>query len=114
VTLFDLAEFTHKKRKTTTKEILSPLIKYLTSIKSDDERMAAINHIRETIHELSPMKHEPVDFVKWVKIEEVIANEYNPNKVAPPEMKLLQEGAFVLPIRLFCFHPSISTEARSW
>lgn len=34
-------------------------------------------------------KH-PVSFVKWVPAEFVYANDYNPNKVAPPEMKLLE------------------------
>jgi len=49
-----------------------------------------INHIREFLHELSPFKHEPVDFVRWVKNDNVTHNDYNPNKVAPPEMKLLE------------------------
>jgi len=49
-----------------------------------------INDLRKFIHEFSPFKNEPVDFVKWVKNDIVIANEYNPNKVAPPEMELLE------------------------
>lgn len=49
-----------------------------------------INDIREFIHDLSPFKSEPVDFVKWVVNENVVANDYNPNKVAPPEMELLE------------------------
>lgn len=49
-----------------------------------------INEIREHIHNLSPFKNEPVDFVKWVLSDNVIANDYNPNKVAPPEMELLE------------------------
>jgi hypothetical protein len=32
----------------------------------------------------------PVSFVSWVDAELVQANDYNPNKVAPPEMKLLE------------------------
>jgi len=55
-----------------------------------DESVAIINHIREHLHNISPFKNEPVDFVKWVKADDVIANDYNPNKVAPPEMKLLE------------------------
>ena len=31
----------------------------------------------------------PVLDVKMVDIDKVVANDYNPNKVAPPEMKLL-------------------------
>lgn len=34
-------------------------------------------------------KH-PVSSVKWVPTDLVYANDYNPNAVAPPEMKLLQ------------------------
>jgi len=54
------------------------------------ERVEIINSIREHIHNLSPFKNEPVDFVKWVKSETVVANDYNPNAVAPPEMELLE------------------------
>ena len=32
----------------------------------------------------------PVSHVQWVPAEKVFANDYNPNTVAPPEMKLLQ------------------------
>lgn len=56
----------------------------------DDSRMDAINEIRAALHELSPMKREPVDFVRWVRAEMLHANDYNPNSVAPPEMRLLQ------------------------
>jgi len=49
-----------------------------------------INHIRSKLHDMSPFKDEPVDFVRWVKNTDVISNDYNPNKVAPPEMKLLE------------------------
>jgi hypothetical protein len=54
------------------------------------EKVRYINEIREFIHENSPFKNEPVDFVKWVDNEYVFANDYNPNKVAPPEMELLE------------------------
>ena len=35
-------------------------------------------------------KYHPVSDVRWVPTEKVVANDYNPNSVAPPEMKLLQ------------------------
>lgn len=54
------------------------------------EKIDIINELREHIHEYSPFKNEPVDFVKWVGQENVVANDYNPNKVAPPEMELLE------------------------
>lgn len=56
------------------------------------ERVAEINRLRELIHAHSPFKDEPVDFVRWVKNENVHANDYNPNSVAPPEMKLLEHS----------------------
>jgi ParB-like chromosome segregation protein Spo0J len=48
------------------------------------------NDLKQMMHENSPFKNEPVDFVKWVKNDNVVANDYNPNKVAPPEMELLE------------------------
>lgn len=44
----------------------------------------------------------PVLNVKMVDIDKVVANDYNPNKVAPPEMKLLkhsiEEDGYTQPI----------------
>ena len=57
---------------------------------SIEEKVIAINEIREAIHKKSPFKNEPVDFVRWVLNDDVVANDYNPNKVAPPEMELLE------------------------
>lgn len=53
-------------------------------------RVEALNAIRAACHEVSPFSGEPVDFVKWVRADEVRANDYNPNRVAPPEMELLR------------------------
>jgi len=68
----------------------------------DDAKIEAINKIKIALHEISPLKHEPVDCVVWVKNELVIANDYNPNKVAPPEMLLLgisiDEDGYTQPI----------------
>jgi ParB-like chromosome segregation protein Spo0J len=67
-----------------------------------DERIEAINEIRLALREHSPFKAEPVDCVLWVKSSVVIANDYNPNSVAPTEMKLLehsiQEDGYTQPI----------------
>lgn len=56
------------------------------------ERVAVINEIKRTLHAVSPLREEPVDCVIWVPAETVEANDYNPNKVAPPEMKLLEHS----------------------
>lgn len=57
---------------------------------SKDERILAINKLKISLHEISPMKSEPVDCVLWVKNTDIQANDYNPNSVAPPEMELLK------------------------
>ncbi len=57
-----------------------------------DERIEALNKLREAIHLHSPFASEPVDFVRWVKSDLVHANDYNPNSVAPPEMELLRQS----------------------
>lgn len=54
------------------------------------DRVAALNAARAALHEVSPFKSEPVDFVRWVPSSSVYANDYNPNSVAPPEMELLR------------------------
>lgn len=59
---------------------------------SGRELMEAINHVRRGIHSVSPMKHHPVDLVLWVSNDRVHANDYNPNSVAPPEMRLLEHS----------------------
>jgi hypothetical protein len=45
--------------------------------------------IRDELHDLSPLKGQPVDNIRWVPIELVDPNEYNPNSVAKTEMRLL-------------------------
>lgn len=59
---------------------------------NDDEKIAVLNEIRWMLHEVSPFRNEPVDCVLWVKGETVEGNPYNPNIVAPPEMKLLKRS----------------------
>jgi ParB-like chromosome segregation protein Spo0J len=54
------------------------------------EKVDALNQIRFKLHQISPFKNEPVDFVRWVKNDLVHSNDYNPNSVAPPEMELLR------------------------
>lgn len=56
------------------------------------ERVEEINRLRAEIHKHSPFASEPVDFVRWVPNTIVHANDYNPNSVAPPEMKLLEHS----------------------
>lgn len=66
-------------------------IDYLLSL-DDDGKIDAINQAKIELHNLSPFKNEPVDLVLWIKNSSVGANDYNPNSVAPPEMKLLEKS----------------------
>ena len=58
-------------------------------IQADADPAALIEQIRDVLHELSPLKDQPVDRVRWVPLEMVSPNDYNPNSVARAEMQLL-------------------------
>jgi len=58
----------------------------------EDERIEILNEIRWQLHSVSPHRAEPVDCVLWVPGDTVEGNDYNPNVVAPPEMKLLKRS----------------------
>lgn len=70
---------------------ITNILKQLLNMNEED-RIAEINDIKRQLHSISPFKSEPVDCVLWVKAEDVVANDYNPNKVAPPEMELLYDS----------------------
>jgi ParB-like chromosome segregation protein Spo0J len=57
---------------------------------SFETRVARLNAARSLLAEFSPFSTEPVDLVEWVPQDAVVANDYNPNAVAPPEMELLR------------------------
>lgn len=56
------------------------------------DRVEALNDLRRELHRYSPFASEPVDCVLWVPSDTVTANDYNPNSVAPPEMRLLEHS----------------------
>lgn len=58
-------------------------------VASSDDPLATVESLRDLLHELSPQRGEPVDRVRWIPIEKVEPNDYNPNKVAPIELQLL-------------------------
>lgn len=70
-----------------------------------EEKVNIINELKQELKNISPFNNEPVECVQWVKQELVIANDYNPNTVAPPEMQLLhtsiQEDGYTQPIVVF-------------
>lgn len=71
--------------------LIENLVNYLSSMEKTD-KINAINEVKIALHEISPMKDEPVDCVLWVESDNVEANDYNPNSVAPPEMELLKHS----------------------
>lgn len=80
--------------KTDTQEIIDGA-RFIFSQLSDLDvhaRIYAINELRTMLHQYSPFMNEPVDCVQWVSSDDVVANGYNPNSVAPPEMKLLEHS----------------------
>lgn len=85
-------------------DIINQANKLFSQLESFDlaSKIEIINSIRKSLGEHSPFHDEPVDCVQWISIEKVIANDYNPNVVAPPEMKLLEhsirEDHFTQPI----------------
>lgn len=70
-------------------ELIHELVEEISSIQTLDDKINAINKVKLSLFDVSPFKNEPVDCVIWVKQDTVQANEYNPNHVATPEMKLL-------------------------
>lgn len=73
----------------TLEELTQLLGNYLAACESDDEKVDALNHLRLFLHQFSPQCDEPVDCVLWVRSENVVANDYNPNVMAPTEKRLL-------------------------
>jgi len=75
---------------------LNPLLEVAKQLAEDigeltePQQIEAINAVRTVLHGASPFRSEPIDLVLWVPCDHVDANDYNPNKVAPPEMKLLE------------------------
>lgn len=54
-----------------------------------------LDEVRAWLHEHeSPYRSQPIDHVRWVPIERVQANHYNPNSVAANEMRLLYTSIF--------------------
>jgi ParB-like chromosome segregation protein Spo0J len=69
-------------------ELTSLLVEQLSAIE-DNARIDALNEVRKALHEVSPLKHHPVDLVLWVDANNILGQPLNPNTVAPPEFKLL-------------------------
>lgn len=59
---------------------------------SAPDKITFMNEIREFLHrEISPVA-QPIDFVRWIAVDDVEPNDYNPNSVAKVEMGLLYKS----------------------
>jgi ParB-like chromosome segregation protein Spo0J len=71
-------------------EQIKQLIKDKFNQCSDKELL--LNELKEFLHrEISEIK-QPIDFVRWIPIDKVQPNDYNPNSVAKVEMGLLYKS----------------------
>lgn len=84
------------------RDIVGQLCEYIDQTSDIDKKIDTLNYVRAMLHRVSPLKHHPVDFVAWEKSENIEGNDYNPNSVAPPEMRLLltsiEEDGYTMPI----------------
>lgn len=76
----------------TLNQLMETLHDFLNEVDDDAQRIGVINALKQTLHEHSPFAREPVDCVLWVPAASVAANDYNPNVMAPPERRLLQQS----------------------
>ncbi len=83
-------------------ELADKMCRLIENLPDTESKIDTLNYIRMRLHQVSPLKHHPVDFVAWEKSEQVEGNAYNPNRVAPPEMKLLitsiEEDGYTMPV----------------
>jgi ParB-like chromosome segregation protein Spo0J len=63
-------------------------IKDAVSKLDDSAKLEMIESIKDVLHEITPIQ-QPIDRVRWVDLDSVEANDYNPNSVAGKEMRLL-------------------------
>lgn len=62
----------------------------LKAFEASADKLVFLQDLRNFIHShISPLSAQPIDFVRWVPIEMVESNDYNPNSVAKVEMQLL-------------------------
>ena len=111
MSLFEQSIDTDKLKKDE-EDVVKDIFQNIDKVKnySIDTQIKMLNRISSYMRKLSPFEKEPVTSVKWVKAEQVVANDYNPNSVAPPEMELLhisiQEDGYTQPIVTY-YHDNI-------
>lgn len=85
-------------------EILKPILDQMV-LMDPKKKIRVLNDLIKLISQYSPLKQNPVSCIQWIPAEKTCANDYNPNTVAPPEMKLLtlsiKEDGYTQPIVAF-------------
>ncbi|MDD2286495.1 MAG: hypothetical protein PHQ11_13985 [Paludibacter sp.] len=82
-------------KQTTFSEIQPSLIDQIKAIAREasklplEEKINFLNEARAELHEISPFKFEPIDYVKWVPATSLTANDWNPNQMAQNEVNML-------------------------
>ena len=56
---------------------------------TEDDKILYIEKLKANLNKLTSLSTQPVNQIRWVDIEKVQANDYNPNSVAKVEMGLL-------------------------
>lgn len=87
------------------RDLITNLCDKIDNLKDIETKIDVLNYVKKQLHEVSPHRNHPVDCVIWEKSSKVEGNEYNPNSVAPPEMRLLnrsiEEDGYTMPIVTF-------------
>ncbi len=73
-------------------ELARQLADAIAALSTNDEKIDMLNEVRGILHQVSPLKNHPADYVIWEKSEEVEVQRINPNAIAPPEMELLYQS----------------------
>ena len=69
------------------------IIRYLSLAQEDGKGAEFVEALKLWIFEnISIQKSQPIDYVRWIPVDDVIANDYNPNAVAQKEMQLLHKS----------------------
>lgn len=69
------------------KELLNSIKEYLNN--NQETIIKDIEEIKELMDLISPLNTQPVNRIRWIDINKVSPNDYNPNSVAKIEMGLL-------------------------
>ncbi len=72
-----------------TKEQQSTLESLFSDCDNAREKIDRQQEISQWIFDRSPLSEQPIANIRWVPVEQVEANDYNPNSVAKTEMGLL-------------------------